>query len=140
MSLPPYFAMSGPVTNARPSFLSSPYLSSPYPIVALSIVALPIVTLLYRRTSCRHPTYRCPIYCCPAYRHPTLSSHHLSSPYPLSDLSRSCYVHRGLAILCVCPSVLVFLFHHLWGSEGELLATWSDPTPERIFNRLREVT
>ena len=33
-----------------------------------------------------------------------------------------------------------YLLHHLCGSEGELLATWSDPTPERIFNRLREVT
>ena len=94
------------------------------------------------------------------YRRPIL---HLSSPivvlrniyrrllssYPTSIVVLHVRVHLSVvsgychpllcAILCVCPSVLVFLFHHLC-REGGRIITWGDPTLERIFNRVRGVT
>ena len=85
--------------------LSSPYtISIVYrrPILHLSS---PIVVLsnIYRRLWSSYPTsivvlhVRIYLSVVSGYRHPLLCT-----------------------ILCVCPSVLVFLFHHLCGREGEL--------------------
>ena len=85
--------------------LSSPYTTSIVyhrPILHLSS---PIVVLsnIYRRLLSSYPTsivvlhVRIYLSVVSGYRHPLLCT-----------------------ILCVCPSVLVFLFHHLCGREGEL--------------------